>query len=241
LVENRNELESLAPDALAEANDLPPDSWCNYSTCIKSVMLDQKKVVAGIGNWVADEVLYQAKIHPLQSYLTLEESQRVQTTLQQVLETAVTTSDTSSPYPDHWLFHVRWGKGKKTGTQDAKGRTIKFIDAAGRTSAIVPSIQILSKQGRGPVVVAKGGDNGTKSGASKKKKQKHIIDDSKPVAVKSEASVVEVVESTVIKKESKRKGRTTTVVKTSTKRIKQEVKQEPADRRGVRRSIRLSA
>merc|ERR1711865_565892 len=49
------------------------------------------------------------------------------------------------------------GKGKKKGSgggggisKDYHGRAIKFIDAAGRTSAIIPSLQVLKKQNRGP-------------------------------------------------------------------------------------------
>jgi len=130
LVETKTEFESLGPDALTEATDLPDDVWCNRSTCIKSVMLDQKKVVSGIGNWIADEVLYQAKLHPMQNYLTVEESKRVRACIKFVLETACRTSDTSSPYPDDWLFHKRWGKGKSAAQKDYHGRTITHIDAA---------------------------------------------------------------------------------------------------------------
>ena len=35
----------------------------NRRTAIKSVLLDQS-VAAGVGNWIADEILYQAKINP---------------------------------------------------------------------------------------------------------------------------------------------------------------------------------
>ena len=34
------------------------------SAPIKAVLLDQSAVVCGIGNWVADEVLYMSRIHP---------------------------------------------------------------------------------------------------------------------------------------------------------------------------------
>ena len=34
----------------------------SFGTNVKSVLLDQEKLVSGVGNWVADEVLYQAGI-----------------------------------------------------------------------------------------------------------------------------------------------------------------------------------
>ena len=228
LVDTIHEFESLAPDALSEAEGIADDAWCHYATCIKSVMLDQKKVLAGIGNWVADEVLYQAQLHPLQSYLTLDESKRVNDTLKYVLETAVSTSDTSSPYPVDWLFHVRWGKGKKTGTQDAKGRTLKFIDAAGRTSAIVPSIQVLSKQGRGPTPTTNGGTK--KKVVKGKNKASSSTKKVDPVVVKSELAV-EMVPSSTVKRKRKLSA------PASTKRVKQEERQPKP---GQRRSTRLS-
>ena len=36
----------------------------SFRTSVKSVLLDQEKLVSGVGNWVADEVLYQSGIHP---------------------------------------------------------------------------------------------------------------------------------------------------------------------------------
>lgn len=241
LVATLQEFESLAPDALTEAEHkkeggpgISDDAWCNYSTAIKSVMLDQKKVAAGIGNWIADEVLYQTQLHPLQSYLTLEESKKVNKTLKYVLQTAVSSSDTSSPYPEDWLFHVRWGKGKKTAPKDAKGRTLKFIDAAGRTSAIVPSIQVVSKQGRGPAPKTSTGSSTKQSAKGSSKKVKAISSPPKatPAVVKSEAAI-----KTVTPTPEKRK-RKSPVSAALTKKIKQEKEGEPS--RGKRRSTRLS-
>ena len=180
LVTTKEELLGLAPDAMTETaiacsssvddgggggstnttaktKDAKDAVWSNRSTGIKSLLLDQKRIVSGIGNWVADEVLYQTQIHPNQNYLTVEESHQVSASIHSVLETACTSSDTNSSYPKEWLFHYRWGKGKKKGSgggggisKDYHGRAIKFIDAAGRTSAIIPSLQVLKKQNRGP-------------------------------------------------------------------------------------------
>ncbi len=63
------------------------------SAQIKAVLLDQS-VTAGVGNWIADEVLYQAKIHPTRpaSALTTEEVKHLHATIQRVsdLRTCIT-------------------------------------------------------------------------------------------------------------------------------------------------------
>ncbi|XP_071929682.1 formamidopyrimidine-DNA glycosylase-like isoform X5 [Coffea arabica] len=61
-------ISELGPDALLEpmAVDEFHKLLSKKNLGIKALLLDQG-FISGIGNWVADEVLYQAKIHPLQS------------------------------------------------------------------------------------------------------------------------------------------------------------------------------
>ncbi|GER48452.1 formamidopyrimidine-DNA glycosylase [Striga asiatica] len=60
-------ISELGPDALTEP--MTVDGFCNSLSKkkigIKALLLDQS-FMSGIGNWMADEVLYQARIHPLQ-------------------------------------------------------------------------------------------------------------------------------------------------------------------------------
>ena len=119
------------------------------STRIKALLLDQKRVVSGVGNWIADEVLYQAKIHPDQSFLTETEASAIVTTLASILRVAIEHMDRGEEYPSEWLFGHRWNKRAAKhgeGVKDSKGNKVIFITAGGRTSAIVPSIQKLKKQ-----------------------------------------------------------------------------------------------
>jgi formamidopyrimidine-DNA glycosylase len=103
-------------------------------------LLDQRRVVAGVGNWVADEVLYQTRIHPDQNYLTTEQATLLLERLHSILATAVDCLvEKNSEFPSDWLFHYRWNS-KKT-TNDAHGRVVTFVTSGGRTSAIVPSLQ----------------------------------------------------------------------------------------------------
>jgi formamidopyrimidine-DNA glycosylase len=110
-------------------------------TGIKTILLDQKRVMSGVGNWVADEVLYQCHMHPDQTHLTQSHAQQLMETLVYILNTAIACLQQRHDFPDQWLFHCRWNKRNEGKVKDPQGRMVGFIKSAGRTSAIVPSIQ----------------------------------------------------------------------------------------------------
>lgn len=144
LADSLQEMDALAPDALRDFNESTKlsiiEKLSNQSMGIKALLLDQKRVVAGVGNWVADEVLYQTKLHPDQNFLTLGQATHLLDTLHQILSTAVECLvERKTNFPSDWLFHYRWNS-KKT-TNDSSGRIVIFITSGGRTSAIAPSIQ----------------------------------------------------------------------------------------------------
>lgn len=140
-----------APDDSTITNILAKLS--EQSMSIKGVLLNQKRAVCGVGNWVADEVLYQTKMHPDQNYLTTGEAKILLERLHIILNTAVQCLYNDQEFPMEWLFHYRWSKreSKKTTVKDAHGRNIVFITSGGRTSAVVPSIQ--KKKSRRPVTI----------------------------------------------------------------------------------------
>ncbi|CAG8543722.1 10367_t:CDS:2 [Acaulospora colombiana] len=117
---------------------------------VKALLLDQS-FSAGVGNWIADEVLYQSRIHPNQYANTLSKEQinMLHDKLVYVCQTAVDVNAEASLFPDSWLFHYRWGKGNKNGTFMPNGEQIIFETVGGRTSAIVPSVQILVQENAG--------------------------------------------------------------------------------------------
>lgn len=136
------EFRGLAPDALEESHKLEEQivtRLTNLSSGIKGVMMDQKRVVSGIGNWVADEVLYQAHLHPDQTHLKSTQAVELIRILRRILQTAVDCLDKGKPYPTEWIFHYRWTR--KQASKDASGRKIEFLTSGGRTSAIVPAVQ----------------------------------------------------------------------------------------------------
>ncbi|XP_077237953.1 MUTM homolog-1 isoform X2 [Tasmannia lanceolata] len=136
-------LSELGPDALLElmqVDDLV-ESMSKKKIAIKALLLDQS-YVSGIGNWIADEVLYQARIHPLRiaASLSKEEYESLHKCIKEVIQYAVEVDADCSRFPFEWLFHFRWGK--KSGK--VNGKKIEFITAGGRTSAFVPELQKLT-------------------------------------------------------------------------------------------------
>jgi len=102
---------------------------------VKAVLLDQK-FCAGIGNWIADEILYQAKIDPRKptNQLTPVETKRIRKKLEDIITFAIKVGADDSKFPRTWLFHYRWGK---KAAKDGKGNPIEFIRVGGRTTAWV--------------------------------------------------------------------------------------------------------
>lgn len=146
--------ETLAMDAMNPQATIQTatSKLVGHAKGIKATLLNQRAIVSGIGNWIADEVLYQSEIHPDQKYLNQEEVSRLEHSLKFVLETANDCLKQGHVFPSDWIFHVRWSKSSKdaktNGLTDSKGRKVTFLKSGGRTSAIVPSIQQLQIQGR---------------------------------------------------------------------------------------------
>jgi formamidopyrimidine-DNA glycosylase len=135
-------LAGLGFDALHE---LPPPARFlallrERAAPMKAVLLDQS-FAAGVGNWIADEVLYQARISPrrLARSLTAAEASRLRARLRVILTTAVRANADSDRFPRAWLFHRRWDHDPLART--ARGDRIRWDTIAGRTTAWVPSVQ----------------------------------------------------------------------------------------------------
>ena len=135
-------VKKLGPDAL---DDLPKAKdfealYVKRHAPIKALLMDQG-ILSGIGNWVADEVLYHAKIAPARaaSSLSSAEYTALRKAIVKVLEKSVEVGADSEKFPNNWLFHHRWGGSRgadKIGKHDIKRDTV-----GGRTTAWVPAIQ----------------------------------------------------------------------------------------------------
>ncbi|MCA9705247.1 MAG: hypothetical protein KDK70_05280 [Myxococcales bacterium] len=107
---------------------------------LKAVLLDQR-FVAGVGNWMADEILYQARIDPRRRGHELSEAQarRIHAALGTIVREACAVDADKARFPRSWLFHHRWGKVADART--SKGERIEHIELGGRTTAWVPAVQ----------------------------------------------------------------------------------------------------
>lgn len=108
---------------------------------VKALILDQA-VISGVGNWVADESLYHAKLHPEQycNEFSDEETKRLYDSIKYVCQTACDLLADSDKFPGHWIFDHRWGKGKGAGTLP-NGEKLAWITVGGRTSCYAPAVQ----------------------------------------------------------------------------------------------------
>ncbi|KAJ9115327.1 hypothetical protein QFC24_007036 [Naganishia onofrii] len=113
---------------------------------------------AGVGNWVADEILHLARVHPATPVALLTDVQvrELWRCMLQVVKVAVDVNADHSKFPKDWLFSWRWSKGKKDKNRkmkdteqggmrlpDGSSATLKFITVGGRTSAYIEELQKL--------------------------------------------------------------------------------------------------
>ncbi len=107
---------------------------------IKPKLMDQK-LLAGIGNWIADEILYQSQLHPesLVENLSDEDLKNIYNKMQHILEVAVNEDADFNRFPDYFFIHIR----KKT---DAKcfhtGGPIEKIEVGGRGTYFSRNYQV---------------------------------------------------------------------------------------------------
>ena len=95
----------------------------------------------GIGNWMADEILWRARVNPRTSVRQLQKMQMkiLWQNLRFVCREAVRkiADDLSDP-PRGWLFHERWRRGGKC---PRDGTTLRRETIGGRTTAWCPKCQ----------------------------------------------------------------------------------------------------
>ena len=169
------ELAALAPDALeAPAVAAMRQILGGKSAPIKAVLLDQSAVVCGIGNWVADEVLFMSRIHPATAAAALSADQvkALRAAIVNVCKTACDANADSEQFPATWLFHHRWAKMTTGSIASPIGR-IHFDTIGGRTTAFLPDVQKKT-----------GGKPAAKPSAKPASKKKRVSAAKKPSAAK---------------------------------------------------------
>jgi formamidopyrimidine-DNA glycosylase len=116
---------------------------------VKGLLLDQGDI-SGVGNWVADEILYQARLHPEQYSNTFsdEEIGRLRDSLLDVTGIACSTLADSTKFPENWLMKHRWDKGKKASNVLPNGEKIMHLTVSGRTRRLRAMMRIRRSQRR---------------------------------------------------------------------------------------------
>ena len=111
---------------------------------VKAVLLMQE-FFPGIGNWMVDEILWRACIHPAHraGKLSPRKSKALWEETRFVATVALATvGKRGGNPPNDWLFHVRWKDG---GTCPASGKALVREQIAGRTTCWCPFRQRLKQ------------------------------------------------------------------------------------------------
>ncbi|GAC1372252.1 MAG: formamidopyrimidine-DNA glycosylase [Hymenobacter sp.] len=113
--------KKIGPDALDITAAELHQKLNRRKTLLKPLLLDQS-ITAGLGNWIVDEVLFQARIHPerLGATLTETEGQALHAAVQLVLTTAINLEADYRHFPASFLIHAReWDTAPPAATAEA--------------------------------------------------------------------------------------------------------------------------
>ena len=198
-------ISNLATDPITEIIDPVALSvtLATVAAPIKAVLLDQQRVVCGIGNWLADDILYEAKIHPEMRPASMNRDDFVALAdaITFVCAEACRVNADSSQFPPHWLFHMRWKNPRGQSTLD-DGRVIQQSTVGGRaTYHVIAEQQKSGRGGAGAGAEAGGAGAGARSGGARpapkieapKAKRKVHKDKGKAATVKTESGAAKAV------------------------------------------------
>ena len=147
-LETYRKARKLGPDALKITGEQLYQALQKRGTALKPALLDQQ-VLAGIGNWIADEVLFQARLHPLRlaRSLTEKEVSGLLLSIQEVLQTAISHEAQYRHFPAHYLIHAReWDAAPQPGSDRHLFcfhclASIEKTSVGGRTTYLCPVCQ----------------------------------------------------------------------------------------------------
>jgi len=137
--------QNLGPDALEVDFETYLKRLQSKKGAVKCVLMDQS-VLSGIGNLYADEILFNARIHPRRPVATMNDRQTrlLFDATRRVLKTAVDRNADASHFPRTYLIHHR----RKGGTCPRGGSLLETLSACGRTAYFCPREQIRPQTGR---------------------------------------------------------------------------------------------
>ena len=130
--------KKLGPDALKVGKQEFTSRIGGHDRAVKTILLDQR-VIAGIGNLYADEVLFQSRIHPLRlaSGLSVKETGTILRNVRKVLWAAVRVASDFDRLPKGFMLPVR---GLDNACPRGNGE-FKSLKVNGRTTYYCPACQ----------------------------------------------------------------------------------------------------
>lgn len=130
-VNNFLKKRALGPDALDISLSQFREIFGKHRGAMKSILLNQK-LIAGIGNIYADEILFRARIHPATQVSALKDKTvtKLFRATRYILEKAIAAKADANLMPKLWLLPHR-GKGGKC---PCCGRELKSAKISGRTA-----------------------------------------------------------------------------------------------------------
>jgi formamidopyrimidine-DNA glycosylase len=128
----------LGPDALDFDFSGFKNAIDKHHGAIKSILMNQR-IIAGIGNIYADEILFHARLHPASKTGSLngKTMKRLFHTMRRVIGKAIEYQSDAGRMPNSWLLSHR-GKGGKC---PRCGHKLKSFKVGGRTSWFCPHDQ----------------------------------------------------------------------------------------------------
>ena len=131
----------LAEDALVISKDQFTRTLAGKKKNIKTALLDQS-VAAGVGNWIADEILYHARIYPtsLTGNLTSSQMNTIYEKMREIMQVAIEVEAVREDLPLHYI--TRYGRKTSITCPNCKN-TIDRSEVAGRGTYACENCQVI--------------------------------------------------------------------------------------------------
>jgi len=133
--------KSLGNDAMDISVDQFTEALAGKNKNIKAALLDQS-VTAGVGNWIADEILYQAGIFPTTSTKNLSPDQLrvIYDKMKEIMQTAIKVEAVREDLPPHYI--TRYGRKTSIDCPKCK-RAIEKTVVGGRGTYACGNCQVV--------------------------------------------------------------------------------------------------
>jgi len=135
--------KKLGQDALKISLEGFKEQLAGRTGLIKPLLMNQS-FVAGLGNWIVDDILYQTAIHPETHADQLDDEQieQMYEKMKYIIKTAIELEARYHEFPDHFLITHREEGAKSTLYQGEIIRTV----VGGRGTYLCPNGQVLEEK-----------------------------------------------------------------------------------------------